>query len=83
MNVARRACAVLLPVALLATGGCLATQGDIEKLQLSMKVMQDSMRVRVARSDSMHVAVVRSAVLQLSQQFSRDVAVVSDSLRLL
>ena len=81
MNRGRRLLATLLPAALLATGGCLATSGDIEKLQLSIRVMQDSMRVREARSDSMQIAAIRAASLQLSQQFSRDFAVVSDSVR--
>ena len=81
MSVARRLTAVLLPAALLATGGCLATSGDIEKLQLTLKSMQDSIRVRDARSDSLQVQTVRAAALQLAQQFARELAVVSDAVR--
>ena len=81
MNRVRRAFALTLPVALLATGGCLATSGDIEKLQLSIKMMQDSMRVREARSNAMQADIIRSSAQQLAQQFTRELAVVTDSLR--
>lgn len=81
MKRVRRAFALTLPVALLATGGCLATSGDIEKLQLSIKVMQDSMRVREARSNAMQADIIRSSAQQLAQQFTRELAVVTDSLR--
>ena len=81
MSGVRRLSTALLPVALLATGGCLATQGDIEKLQLTLKVMQDSMRVREARSDTAQAQLIRTTSQQMAQQFARDFAVVSDSLR--
>lgn len=85
MSLARRLAAVLLPAALLATGGCLATQGDIEKLQLTLKAMQDSMRVREARSDSAQAQLIRLTAQQqsqqLSQQFSREFNLLSDSVR--
>ena len=81
MNRVRRAFALILPVALLATGGCLATSGDIEKLQLSIKMMQDSMRVREARSNAMQADIIRSSAQQLAQRFTRELAVVTDSLR--
>ena len=64
-----------LPVALVATGGCLATSSDIEKLQLSMKVMQDSLHAQQVRSDSatreLTRALVHDATQQLGQQFAR------------
>lgn len=70
-----------LPVALLATGGCLATRSDVEKLQLSVTAMQESMRAEQVRSDSTTRALLRAATQQLAQQFDRHFANVSDSVR--
>jgi len=72
---------MLLPVAVLATGGCLATKGDVDKLQLSIRTMQDSVRVQRARSDSLNRMLVRDVAQQLPRQFSRDFGVASDSIR--
>lgn len=70
-----------LPVVLVATGGCLATRSDVEKLQLSVTAMQESMRAEQVRSDSTTRALVRAATQQLAQQFDRQFATVSDSVR--
>ena len=78
---ARRTLALLLPVAILATAGCLATQGDVEKLQLSVRTLQDSGRARAARADSLNARLVREMGEQLTRQFTRDFGVVGDSLR--
>ena len=81
MSLRRRLIAWTLPVALVATGGCLATSGDVEKIQLALKALQDSTRVRQARSDSLSRALVREMGEQLARQFSRDFGQVSDSIR--
>ena len=81
MSLRRRLIAWTLPVALVATGGCLATSGDVEKIQLALKALQDSTRVRQARSDSLSRALVREMEEQLARQFSRDFGQVSDSIR--
>ena len=70
-----------LPVALVATGGCLATRSDIEKLQVSVATMQATLRTEQVRSDSSNRVFVESVARQLSLQFSREFGVVSDSLR--
>ncbi len=70
-----------LPVAVLATGGCLATRSDIEKLQLSVTAMQESVRAEQVRSDSITRALVRAATQQLAQQFEREFSAMSDSVR--
>ena len=70
-----------LPVALLATGGCLATRSDVEKLQLSVTAMQESMRAEQVRSDSTTRALLRAVTQQLGQQFDRQFDGVSDSVR--
>lgn len=70
-----------LPVALVATGGCLATRSDIEKLQMNVAAMQELVRTEQARSDSITRTVVRAMTQQLAQQFAREFAVVSDSVR--
>lgn len=80
MSRARRV-TTLLPVAVLATGGCLATRSDVEKLQLSVNARFDTARVQQARADSITRALVREATQQLGQQFARSFAVVSDSVR--
>ena len=72
---------LVLPVAVVATGGCLATKGDIEKLQLSIRTFQDTVRLQQARSDAEYRTLVRGLGQQLAQQFAKDLGVVSDSLR--
>lgn len=81
MSLRRRLLAWTLPVALVATGGCLATSGDVEKIQLALKALQDSTRVRQARSDSLTRTLVREMGDQLARQFARDFGQVSDSIR--
>lgn len=76
-----RAWRVLLPVALVATGGCLATRGDVERLQLTLLARQDSMRAEQARADSINRQLIRQATQQLAQQFNREFTIVSDSVR--
>lgn len=76
-----RTARLLLPVAMLAAGGCLATRSDVEKLQLSVNAKLDSARVQQARADSMNRALLRDVTQQLGQQFARAFAAVSDSLR--
>lgn len=73
--------AKLLPVAVLAAGGCLATRSDVEKLQLSVNAKFDTTRAQQARSDSINRALLREATQQLGQQFARSFAAVSDSVR--
>jgi len=77
----RRHLRMALPVALVATGGCLATRSDVEKLQLSVTAMQESMRAEQVRSDSTTRALLRAATQQLAQQFDRQFATISDSVR--
>ncbi|HVZ50037.1 MAG TPA: tetratricopeptide repeat protein [Gemmatimonadaceae bacterium] len=72
---------LILPVALAATGGCLATRSDVEQLQLGVNAMRDSMRAQQARSDSTTRALIREMSQQLGQQFSRQFATLSDSVR--
>jgi TolA-binding protein len=81
VSLRRRLLAWTLPVALVATGGCLATSGDVEKIQLALKALQDSTRVRQARSDSLTRTLVREMGDQLARQFARDFGQVSDSIR--
>jgi len=80
MNRARRLAAVL-PVAVLAAGGCLATRSDVEKLQLSVNAKLDTVRIQQARADSVTRALLRDATQQLGEQFARSFAAVSDSVR--
>lgn len=77
----RRFAHLALPVALVATGGCLATRGDIEKLTLQLTAFQGETRAQRVRSDSLTRALVQAATQQISQQFSRELAHVSDSVR--
>lgn len=75
---------VLLPVALVAAGGCLATRSDVEQLQLGLSALQDSLRVQraqAAQSDSATRSVVREMSQQLGETFMRRFAVLSDSVR--
>ncbi len=71
----------LLPVVILTAGGCLATRGDIEKLQISMRVAAETARLREVRSDSITRAMIADATQLLSRQFTRDFNAVSDSVR--
>lgn len=71
----------LLPVAVLATGGCLATRGDVQRLQLTLLERQEAMRAEQARADSVNRQLIRTATQQLAQQFNREFAAVSDSVR--
>jgi TolA-binding protein len=71
----------LLPVALLATGGCLATRSDIERLELTIRAMADTSRAREARSDSATRALINQTAQVLAAQFTRDFNVVSDSVK--
>ncbi len=79
--IARLRTLALLPVVVLTAGGCLATRGDIEKLQLSLRASADSARIREARSDSATRAMIADATQLLSRQFTRDFNAVSDSVR--
>lgn len=72
---------VLAPAVALTAGGCLATRGDVEKLQLAVRALQDSARSHQTRSDSATRALVRDATQQLAQQFTRQFTTVSDSVR--
>lgn len=72
---------LLLPIATLAVGGCLATRSDVERMELTLKAMQDSARMRQNRSDSVTRTLIREATAQLAQNFARDFAAVSDSVR--
>lgn len=72
---------VLLPAVALTAGGCLATRGDVERLELTVRALQDAARMQQATSDSLTRALVREAGDQLAQQFARQFAVVSDSVR--
>jgi TolA-binding protein len=76
----RRSLLLVLPVALVATG-CLATRSDIERLELTVRAMEDSSRVRIARSEAASRAVITQAAQMLAQQFTREFNSVSDSLR--
>jgi tol-pal system protein YbgF len=80
VNVNRRVRA-LLPVAVLATGGCLATRSDVEKLQLSVNAMRDTLRAQQDRSDAANRELIRSATEMLGQQFTRQFTALSDSVR--
>lgn len=71
----------LLPVVVLTAGGCLATRGDIERLQIGLRASADSARIREARSDSATRAMIADATQLLSRQFTRDFNAVSDSVR--
>jgi TolA-binding protein len=71
---------MLLPVALLASG-CLATRSDIERLELTVRAMDDSSRARMARSDAADRAALTQAMQLLTQQFQREFSSVSDSVR--
>lgn len=81
---ARRLRLVILPVALVATGGCLATRSDVEQLQLGVGALRDSLheqQARQVRSDSITRAVIRDVTQQLGEQFIRRFTVLSDSVR--
>lgn len=80
MTIRRFAC-LSLPAALLAVGGCLATRSDIEKLTLQLTAFQGETRAQQVRSDSLTRALVQAATQQIAQQFSRELAHVSDSVR--
>lgn len=71
----------LLPVVLLATGGCLATRVDVQRLELQVRSVESAAAVRQARSDSATQALVREIGQTITQQFSRQLAQVSDSVR--
>jgi TolA-binding protein len=71
----------IAPVALLAAGGCLATRGDVERMELTLKTMQDSARIRQSRSDSMTRTLITAATQQLQQNFTREFTSISDSVK--
>lgn len=79
--IAPRVVRSILPVALMATGGCLATRSDVEQLQLGVNALRDSLRTQQAHSDSSTRALIREMSQALGQQFARQFAVLSDSVR--
>jgi TolA-binding protein len=76
----RRSLILLAPAAFLATG-CLATRGDIERLELALRTAQTESAQRQARSDSAGHALLRQATQMLAAQFTREFNSVSDSVR--
>jgi TolA-binding protein len=81
MRPRRSLAALVVPVALLAAGGCLATRSDVERMELTLKTMQDSARIRQSRSDSMTRSLIAAATQQLAMNFARDFSSISDSVR--
>lgn len=72
---------LILPIATLAVGGCLATRSDVERMELTLRTMQDSASIRQSRSDSMTRSLITAATQQLAINFARDFSSISDSVR--
>jgi TolA-binding protein len=72
---------LILPIATLAVGGCLATRSDVERMELTLRTMQDSARIRQSRSDSMTRTLIAAATQQLAINFARDFTSITDSVK--